>query len=125
MAGLKRYMIKSRYVIYWSSCPKGEETSQQLMSSQYVQYSNEKLSLHDDWNVHIIHQPIENRSTGRTGSCENHFYLKHTDLKNLDNKTCCRWQYPRMNTTHSHYKMILSDVKFSSSFFFLSPKHVK
>lgn len=51
------------------------------MSPQYVQYSNEKLSLHDDWKFHIFHQPIKNQITG---SSENHCYLKHTDsLKNL------------------------------------------
>lgn len=30
------------------------------MSPQYVQYSNEKLSLDDDWKFHTFHQPIKN-----------------------------------------------------------------
>lgn len=96
------------------------------MSCQYVQYSNERPSLHDDWKFHRFHQPIKNLSSGTTGSSENHCQLKHTHLKNLNIKTCCRMQivkYPIMNTTLSHYKMILSRLVFFLGlvFFFSLP----
>lgn len=36
--------------------PKGEN----ITTAQYVHYSNEKLSIHDDWKFHIFHQANQN-----------------------------------------------------------------
>lgn len=52
---------------------KGENIT---TAPKHVQYSNENLSLHDDWKFHIFHHPIKNESSGTSASSKKPPLLK-------------------------------------------------